>query len=481
MKAYIGFDLGTTNTKALVLSAEGSILDVMQEKTSTIKIAGVEYVDLPVVEEKVEAMFQALKKKYSIAGIAFTSIGESVVPIKDGKPLCRPLMWHETVTSELFEAVREEIGGLAGYNTAGLTNDFRLSLYKILWMQKNSALEDVDFWLPISSYLVYKYTGTVVWAESQACRSYLYNIHDRQWNAKVLEYAGLQDKLGTLAYTGKSVGQTKDGITVGVAGHDHITGLYGVYTLSGNADIFYDSMGTSSVLGAVVKEKNNELRLERPFFNGKTGVIGAAYQDGQYYIQNSFRYFGILLEKLSLLTGGDAGGAYYDQLNRQIALLPNALPKTVFSVGGDCIAGAKKQLVNILNFPIDLTPVELMQSAYIYLSAMSRLILDGVSQFCDVGSPFYAGGRIVRDEVFMRYKASMIQKEIIVFDTEELTALGAAIAAITAAGDVEALRACRAELRRRTIAPDERLIKDLDAGYDIYCNLKQSSALDYFQ
>ncbi len=480
MKVYVGFDLGTTNTKALVLSREGRIIEIMKEKTPNVFLSGVEYFDLCLAEEAVAEMIDSLKRRYEVAGISFTSIGESVVPVRLGRMMHLPLMWRETVTSEISDSVRDEVLGMGGYKTAGVANDFRFGLYKILWMQKNLGLNDVELWLPISSYLAYRYTGKPIWAESQACRSYLYDIHARRWNDRVLEFAHITGKTGTIAYTGTTAGE-RDGVTIGVAGHDHITGLYGVYTLANSKEnIFYDSMGTSCVLGSIVREKGDELHLKEPFFNGTTGVLGAAYADRQYYIQNSFRYFGILLERIGLLTGSKPGKGLYDAFNAEIVRLPSAMPQEMFSVGGDCILGAQKNMVNVLNFPLGISPAELMQSAYVYLCAMTRMILEGLRKYCADG-PYYAGGGIVSEEIFMRYMASMIKKPINVYDTEELTALGAALAAVTAANDTEALSACRERLKSREIAPDESIAKDLEIAYGRYCELKESPATGYFR
>jgi sugar (pentulose or hexulose) kinase len=480
MKVYIGFDLGTTNTKALVVTCEGKIIEVLKKKTSSKRISDIEYFDILAVEKTINEMLSSLKKKYQVAGISFTSIGESVIPVKNGKLLYLPLMWHETITKDIAESVEKEIKKLTSYELTGVTNDFRLSLYKILWMQRHLGIEDVDFWLPISSYMAYRYTGDAIWAESQACRSYFFNIHTREWNNKILKFAEIEGKTGTIAYTGTLAGFYK-GIPVGVAGHDHITGLYGIYALSGEeSGIFYDSMGTSSVLASIVEEKDKELHLKKPFFNGSTGSLGAAFADRHYYIQNSFRYFGILLEKIMLITGGLPNKAYYDAFNDSIKKLPSAIPKAMFSIGGDCILGAKKNKVNILNFPISISAIEIMQSAYIYLCAMTRMILEGLFKYTKDG-PYFAGGGIVSNETFMRYKASMLKRDITIYDTEELTALGAAIAAIVSANDKDALEACRMNLQKRKISPDEKIAMDLDLAYAHYCELNSSNIIDYFE
>jgi len=480
MKVYVGFDLGTTNMKALILSRDGHIITSIKERTPNVFISGVEYLDLVMVEKVIDQILDSLISRYEIAGISFTSIGESVVPVRNGKMSHLPLMWHETVTFNISQSVKDDVEKLTDYSVTGVSNDYRLSLYKILWMQKNLDLGQVDYWLPISSYFAYRLTGNPLWSESQACRSYIYDIHARNWNYKLLDYAGICDKMGDIAYTGTPVGKWR-GATIGVAGHDHITGLYGVYMLNGGTgSIFYDSMGTSSILASVVKEKNKELHFREPFFSGRTGVIGAAYGDGQYYIQNSFRYFGIFLEKLSHLIGVLPDSAHCNALNSEISSLPSAVPQAIFSVGGDCILGAHRNRVNLLNCSFEISRAELMQSAYIYLCSMTRMIFESLLTYCENG-PFYAGGGIVSNEIFMRYMASAINKPIWIYITKEITALGAAIAAISASKDLESLDAARKALPRRQIMPDESLSKDLAIAYKLYCDFRDSPAIAYFK
>lgn len=481
MKAYIGFDLGTTNVKALIITEKGKIGEVISCKTPVSIIDGVRYYNIALVEKEIENIISQIRKKYAVQAISFTSIGESVVPIKNGKLLHPPIMWDDMVTQQVYNEIGKHLAALSGYEKTGVQNNCRFSAYKIVWMEKNLSLGAVDFYLPISSYFLYKYTKTVAWAESQACRTYLYDIHKREWNSEVVSFLGLQGKLGPISYTGEIVGTDEFGTVYGQAGHDHITGMFGAYLLSESDSIVYDSMGTSSVLGALITTPNISSTYTKPFFNGVSGVIGAAFADSQYYIQNSFRYFGYVMDRIAVMSGNEPSSDFYNSINKKIDVLESAHPKAVFSIGGDCLLGVGKEKVNILNFPIDITLEELMQSAYVYLCSMSRMIYESVTAQSSLASEYIAGGKIAHDATFMRYKASMLQRPITILDTNEITALGAALAAIQARGDRETLAKCKQEIGKTVIEPEKSLSAQLAEAYKVYQELGESPALQYFQ
>ena len=103
MKAYLGIDIGTTNMKCLVLGSNGKILEVMHEETPKKRIAGADYLDLEATHSFVDKFISGASGKYSLGGIAFSSIGETVVPVYKGKALSDPLMWYDSATRSIWE------------------------------------------------------------------------------------------------------------------------------------------------------------------------------------------------------------------------------------------------------------------------------------------------------------------------------------------------------------------------------------------
>ncbi|WP_448535387.1 FGGY family carbohydrate kinase, partial [Pseudothermotoga sp.] len=262
MNAYVGIDVGTTNTKILVVTKKG-IDKIYKLQTVKKKIDDVEFFDVDSIEKAVRKTIKAIRKSYRIVGIACTSVGESVVPVASGKKLHDPIVWYDTCTKSLYEEYHDLVNRLAPYRVSGSRDIYYYSLYKILYMQRKGLvdLHEVECWLPVSSYIAYRLTGNAVWDMTQAYRSHMVDIHRRCWNEELLKDFNIPiQQLGRLDYTSSFVGYHDD-IPVFLAGHDHLTGTFGLISLFGS-ELIYDSMGTASYTVAVATEKANEFHME---------------------------------------------------------------------------------------------------------------------------------------------------------------------------------------------------------------------------
>jgi len=479
MNIYIGIDIGTTNTKAVAVSQSGRVEKVIKAETPKKTAGSVQYFDIARIESIVDAFTESLSAEYTVLGIGFSSVGESVVPVAKGRALHDPLVWHESCTSET-EDERRIIEKYTSYRITGIAPYIRLSLYKMLWMMRNLDLAGVEYWLPISSYLIYRKTGAAVWDTSQACRSFLIDVHERRWNTELFAALALPGSLGELSYMGARIG-TESGITYGLAGHDHVTGLFAVYNFFDRGNVIYDSMGTAAVITAIADEREGELHLDAPD-GAAGGAIGAAFRDRQYYLLKPFRYFGLFISRLMELTGRGTSSEAFREVNDSIAKLSSVRPKAYFAVGGDVFLGNARERLNILNMSLDVKDYELVQSGYVYLGVISRLMLSDLMKYCGGSTPYLAGGAVTKDEVFLRYKASILGREILVLDTDEISALGAAVAAAVASGDEDMLASFRANpLVRKRIYPDERIARELEGVYEEYGEIMKSGSSSLFR
>ncbi len=100
MKVYVGIDLGTTNTKVLVVGESG-IEKIIKVKTPKRTLNDVEYFDLDKLERSLEKIIVELQKEYDLSGLCCTSFGESVVPVARGKKLHDPIVWYDTCTKSV--------------------------------------------------------------------------------------------------------------------------------------------------------------------------------------------------------------------------------------------------------------------------------------------------------------------------------------------------------------------------------------------
>jgi len=453
---YLGIDIGTTNTKALVLGQNGIILDLIKIQTPKKFENDVEFLDLSKLEFQIDTILNDINEKYNVQGIAFSSFGESVVPTKGNSFTHEPLMWYDECTINIMKELEPFVEKHVPYKVSGLKRGYTYSIYKILWMKKNLIFEEPDFWLPLSSYFTYKYTGKAIWDMTHACRTLLFDIHNRVWINELTNLLNLQGKLGELAYTGTLVGNNKEGIPIFLSGHDHFTGLFGISKILNTESIIYDSMGSASVIAAIAYEKENELHFEEPFMK-PSGIIGTAFQDKQYYLENSIKYYGKFLEWIMQLIGIIPNSENFIKINEEIENNKMIKEKMYFLVGGDIISGEDKARFNILNCPINISNWEIIQSAYIYLCTMSKIIYDNLKKFLPQEFIYVASGGNTLNKTFMEYKTTLLDKNIFIINTSETTALGSCIAGIIGSRNDSALNNLRSNLKvEKTVAIPEK-------------------------
>ncbi|WP_041083883.1 FGGY-family carbohydrate kinase [Thermotoga profunda] len=462
MRTYVGIDLGTTNTKIIVVDENG-IEKIIKIKTPKRVANAVEYFDLDKLDHSIEKIISQLNEEYDIAGLSCTSFGESVVPVANGRKLHDPIVWYDTCTKTTQQKYEKIVDKLAPYEISGSRDIYYFSLYKILYMYENSIVRpnEVEHWLPVCSYVLYRLTKNAVWDMTQACRSHMVDVHNRRWNKNLIDHFEIsQDQLGKLDYTGSFVGYYGK-IPVFLAGHDHLTGTFGLVSLYGS-DLIYDSMGTASLITAISHEKDGNLHMKEPFMkNG--GLVGIGFKDGQYYLASGVRYHGKLIELVLRTFGMTVSSKRFRLINEKIKSMPQRVNFYIYS-NGDNVVGENCQGINFLEIPADCTPEEILQTVYQYLSYTSRVTIENLNRY--VGDlPIIVGGALINNDVFMKYKASMLCKDLYYLNTTELTALGAAVSAIKGSHNEQAFEALKAKTAFQKIVPDYELCKQMNELY----------------
>ena len=261
--------------------------------------------------------------------------------------------------------------------------------------------------------------------------------------------------MGKLLYTGEFIGKTPEGIPVYSAGHDHITGLFAVSLFSDTPEFLFDSMGSSTVVAAVVTEKTNEMHMGEPFMIG--GTLGVAFGDRQYYLESNMRHYGRVLQWIMNTTGKEATPENFLRLNEIIENFADIPARPLFMVNGDLVLRERTEGINILEAPLDMSPERLLQAGYVYLTASSKLIIDNLEKFNGRSLPVMAGGGGTMNDTLMKYKASILNREIKVLTVNEVTALGAALAAVVGRKDFDIVKNLKENLPVKSVEPDREL------------------------
>jgi sugar (pentulose or hexulose) kinase len=151
----------------------------------------------------------------------------------------------------------------------------------------------------------------------------------------------------------------------------------------------------------------------------------------------------------------------FKKINEEIEKMGKIEEKIYFIGGGDLIAGEQKSRLNILNASLNINPPEIVQSTYIYLCTMSKMIYDSLERFISSDSIYIASGGNTLNETFMNYKATLLEKYIYIFSTPETTALGASIASVIGSNDKVTLSNVSENLNITKVEPIPKIKKPL--------------------
>ncbi|NLW72941.1 MAG: glycerol kinase GlpK [Chloroflexi bacterium] len=206
MKRFIlSIDQGTTSTRCILFDHQGQIVSSSQKEHQQYypKPGWVEHDAIEIWENTVELIYSALAKANAngsdLAAIGITNQRESTLiwDKSTGKPLCHAVVWQDTRTDELINALARD-GGLDRFRAkVGLPLSTYFSGPKVRWLldhhegsqqrAENSELlfGTIDSWL-IWNLTGGKQNGQHLTDVTNASRTMLMNLSTLDWDADML-------------------------------------------------------------------------------------------------------------------------------------------------------------------------------------------------------------------------------------------------------------------------------------------------------
>ncbi len=204
MTHYIlALDQGTTSSRAIVFDKQGQIVSVEQKdfKQYFPKSGWVEHDPQEIWSSQSSVMIEALAnqgiKASQIAAIGITNQRETTLvwDRATGKAIYHAIVWQDRRTASYCEELK--LAGKAELITdkTGLIVDAYFSATKLKWIldhvegaREKAAKGELAFGT-VDTWLVWKLSGgrTHVTDVSNASRTMLFNIHEKQWDQELLE------------------------------------------------------------------------------------------------------------------------------------------------------------------------------------------------------------------------------------------------------------------------------------------------------
>jgi glycerol kinase len=450
-KDYImALDQGTTSSRAVIFDHQGKIISMAAKEFGQIfpRPGWVEHDPVEIWDSQREAARQALDSAglspQQIAAIGVTNQRETTLiwDRETGQPVYNAIVWQCRRTAPNCSEIKKSKFAQKIRRKTGLVIDAYFSATKIQWIldhQKKTrrAAEKGELAFgTVDSWLLYHLTGKKLHITdySNASRTMLYNIHDLSWDREILDYFHIPEQiLPAVKPSSEIYGSTSPGdfldTEIPVAGivGDQQGALFGQTCL--RKGLAKNTYGTGCFLlmnigGKPVLSRKNLLttiawgigRKIEYALEGSIFIAGAAIQ----WLRDGLRVIQQASESERLATSLSANdGVYFVP-----AFVGLGAPYWDMYARG-----------TILGITRGTTPAHIARAALESIAYQTKDVLECMEK--DSGmklKELRVDGGAAANEFLMQFQADILGVPVVIQETTETTALGAAYLAGLATG-----------------------------------------------
>jgi glycerol kinase len=463
MSTYVvALDQGTTSTRAIVFDHAGSLVSQGQlEHRQIFPQAGwVEHDPMEIWSHAREVIGTALSRaeltRHDIVALGITNQRETAIvwDRRTGTPLHNAIVWQDTRTQELIDALSVPSGPDRFQKKTGLPLATYFSASKIAWILENvegarqmASEGHLAFGTP-DTWLLWNLTGGIdggVHATdvTNASRTFLMNLETMAWDDELCEAFGVPRSLlpeirssSEVFGTVHSSGLLREVPIAGILG-DQQAATFGQAAFGpgeskntyGTGNFLIVNTGTSIVHSThgLITTVAYKLGDQAPVFalEGSIAVTGSLIQ----WLRDNL---GIIDEASDIealaSTVGDNGGAYF-------------VPAFSGLFAPYWRSDARGALVGLTRF---VTKAHIARAALEATAFQTREVLDAVNADFEVPlAELKVDGGMTKNALLMQFQADVLGIPVVLPRVAETTALGAAYAAGLAVGfwkDLDELR-----------------------------------------
>jgi glycerol kinase len=210
-KYVLALDQGTTSSRAVVFDRRGRIISISSKEFPQIypQPGWVEHDPMEIWDSQMEAVRRALDSAglslQRIAAIGITNQRETTVvwDRESGKPVYNAIVWQCRRTAPACSRIQKTKFAEKIRKKTGLVIDAYFSGTKVQWIleqdkriRKAAERGDLAFGT-IDSWLIYRLTGKKIHLTdySNASRTLLFNIHNLSWDREILRFLDIPEKI----------------------------------------------------------------------------------------------------------------------------------------------------------------------------------------------------------------------------------------------------------------------------------------------
>ncbi len=494
-QTIIGVDIGTTNIKAVAFSIEGKQLFKSSRPTPThFPQPDWAYFKADELWDVIAACLRELTsylnqgKSYHIAGIAFSSMAEAMVPLdKDGNAIFEIIAWFDQRNVSQVQWWKDTIGLEKTATITGTPIRTNFSAVKLKWIQEHhpEVIEQADCWLTMADFAAYKLSGCKAMDYSLASRTLLLDLSKKQWSTELIELSGLQQVqlpelvpsstvVGYVTKTASKETGLPEGTPVCAGGHDHVCAALALGIQ--NVGTLLDSMGTAE--GVFVSMARP---ISDPNITAKGVGQGIHVVPNRSYAMAGVNFSGGSLDWVRELLFSDL-----EKVDGYEALVRSAKDIAIGSGGVFFLPHLRqanspyydaKARGAFLGLTSDVKAGQLARAVFEGLAYEFQQVQDNLIQTfgIDIHTTLATGGG-TRNNLLMKIKASLAGKAIHIPNVDEASCLGAAMLAGIGSGVYSSFEAAAEQISFDTITVEAE-----SAWIDYYQSKYQTIYLDLYE
>jgi gluconokinase len=197
---FLGVDIGTTGTKALVFSAAGKMLGKANHEypLSSPEPGWAEQDPKVIFAELIQAIQEAIGKSQvaaaEIAAIGFSGAMHSLIAMDNqNQPLTQAITWADSRSGEQANRLKQDGSGFAVYQRTGTPLHPMSPLTKLTWLREHDAetFQKTAKFISIKEYVLFQLFERYVVDYSIASATGLFNLQALDWDQEALAIAGI--------------------------------------------------------------------------------------------------------------------------------------------------------------------------------------------------------------------------------------------------------------------------------------------------
>ncbi|MDO3412148.1 gluconokinase [Saccharibacillus sp. CPCC 101409] len=488
MGLYIGLDIGTTSTKAFVYDEKGEIRGGSQAAYPLLvpEAGRAEQRPDDLVEAVVDAIRGAVQdakaKADDISAVGISAAMHSLMAVNDrGEPLTPVITWADNRSIGQVHALREgrEAGRL--YRATGTPVHPMSPLTKLLWLGNNQPelFKRAAKFVSFKEYLLHRLFGRYVVDVSIASATGMLDLNTLDWNESALHLTGVDPRrLGEIVpiderLTGmdggfaERMGLRRDTPWI-VGASDGALANVGVGALARGETAV--TIGTS---GAV------RTFADSPRTDGEARTFCYAFEPDRWLVGGPTNNGGIALrwylEKFVIGEGESGDIKEQEALDRIVQMADSVPPGSEGLLFLPYLSGERAPYWNADARGTYFGATLHHGRAHFGRATMEgvlfavRTVADALTGISGDSRSLLASGGFAKSEIWTQMLADLSGTQVVVPDTYEASAFGAAAVAMRADGAISKLEDLKDGIRiLRTHEPDARRFKTYERYYSLF-------------